>query len=100
MKRFNITTKIWLSIGVFVLGFVIATVLGQIQGRGTEDALRITSQALFPAAQQSQEATSAFQRASKGFSDAVLIQDAKALEKARTIRRRCAEDLRRVARES
>lgn len=82
MKRFNITTKIWLSIGVFVLGFVIATVLGQIQGRGTEDALRITSQALFPAAQQSQEATSAFQRASKGFSDAVLIQDAKALEKA------------------
>ena len=47
MNHFNITAKIWLSIGVFVLGFVLATALGQIQGHSTENTLRSTSEALF-----------------------------------------------------
>jgi methyl-accepting chemotaxis protein len=82
MKRLNITAKIWLSIGVFVLGFVIATILGHVQGVTTENTLRVTSEALFPAALRSQEATTSFQKMAKGFSDAVMIQDAGALEKA------------------
>jgi methyl-accepting chemotaxis protein len=82
MKRLNITAKIWLSICVFVAGYVLATVLGHLQGVATENALRAASVALFPAAQRSQEASSAFQRMAKGFSDAVLIQDTAGLEKA------------------
>jgi hypothetical protein len=97
MRRFNMTAKIWLSIGVFVLGFVIATVFGQIQSRNTEEALRSISQALFPAAQQSQEAASAFQRASKGFNDAVLLQDAGALGKAVEEGRYAVDQLNAVA---
>lgn len=80
--KLNITAKIWLSIGVFVLGFVIATILGHVQGVATEDTLQVTSEALFPAALRSQEATASFQRMAKGFSDAVMIQDAAGLEKA------------------
>ena len=53
MTRLNITAKIWLSIGVFVLGFVVSTVLEQVQGLSTEGTLRTTAQALFPAAQRS-----------------------------------------------
>ena len=62
MRRLNITAKIWLSVGVFILGYVISTALGQIQGAEARASLRATSDALFPAAQRSQEAESAFQR--------------------------------------
>ena len=55
MRRLNITTKIWLSVGVFALGFVLSTTLGQIQGVLTERELGTTSSALFPAAQKSQD---------------------------------------------
>ena len=76
MHRFNITIKIWLSIGAFALGYVFAVALGQIQGVAMEATLRTTSEGLFPAAQKSQEADSAFQRMAKGFGDAVMTQDA------------------------
>lgn len=82
MKKLSITTKIWISIGVFVLGFVLSTILGQVQSMATEHTLRSASEALFPAAQQAQEAESAFQRAVKSFGDAVVTQDASGLERA------------------
>jgi len=97
VKRLNLTTKIWLSIGVFVIGFVFSTVLGQIQNLITESALHNTSDALFPAAQRAQEAESAFQRMVKGFSDAVMTQDASAVEKACEEGRQVAASLRTAA---
>ena len=80
MKRLSIAAKIWLSIGVFVAGFVFSTTLEQLQGRSTERDLRVASGDLFPAAQKSQEADAAFQRAVKSFSDAVVTQDASAVD--------------------
>jgi hypothetical protein len=97
MKRLNITAKIWLSIGVFILGYVFSTVLGQIQGISTEATLRATSNALFPAAQSTQEAEAAFQRMVKGFSDAVMVQDASGLDRASQEGQQVAEGLNRVA---
>ncbi|MGD0301109.1 MAG: methyl-accepting chemotaxis protein, partial [Bryobacteraceae bacterium] len=97
MKRLSITAKIWLSIGVFGLGYVLATVLGQIQGLGTEGTLRSTSEALFPATQRSQEAESAFQQMVKGFSDAVMVQDASGLAHAAEDGRRVVENLNTLA---
>lgn len=97
MRRLNITAKIWLSIGVFVLGFVISTVLGQVQGLLTEGALRTTSEELFPAAQRSQEAEFAFQRMVKEFSDSVLTQDVSGLDRASLEGRGVVEGLSAVA---
>lgn len=71
----NITAKIWLSIGIFVLGFVFFTVLQHQQGLSTEYRLWETSEILFPAAQDSQKADAFFQRMTKNFSDAVVMQD-------------------------
>jgi methyl-accepting chemotaxis protein len=85
MKSFNklsIAAKIWLSIGVFVVGFVFSTVRGQLQGLSSERELQIASEALFPAEQGSQDAESAFERAVKGFSDAGLKQDVSGLQRA------------------
>ena len=78
----NMARKIWLSFIVLVGGFVVATVSGQIQGVNTEAKLRATSEALFPAAQSYQQAEAGFQRAVKGFSDAVMTQDQSNLERA------------------
>src|SRR5579871_5952620 len=80
--RLNVAAKIWLAIGIFVLGFVFCTALTSIQGRNTEQRLENTSEALFPAALRSQEAEAAFGRTVQGFSDAVVMQDAAALAKA------------------
>jgi hypothetical protein len=55
MHRLNITTKIWLSVGVFILGYVLSTALSQVQGNQARTSLRATSEGLFPAAQRSQE---------------------------------------------
>jgi methyl-accepting chemotaxis protein len=82
MRKLNITTKIWLSVGVFILGYVLSTALSQVQGREARTSLRATSEALFPAAQRSQEAESAFQRMVTGFGDAVIMQDASGLDRA------------------
>jgi methyl-accepting chemotaxis protein len=82
MHRLNMTVKIWLSVGVFVFGYLLSTALSQIQGREARTSLRATSEALFPAAQRSEEADAAFQRMVKGFGDAVIMQDSSGLDRA------------------
>ena len=97
MRRLNITTKIWLSVGVFILGYVLSTALSQIQGSQARLSLRATSEELFPAAQRSQEAEAAFQRTVKAFSDAVIMQDPSGLERAAGDGRQAVAALRAVA---
>jgi Methyl-accepting chemotaxis protein (MCP) signalling domain len=97
VRRLNITAKIWLSIGIFVLGYVLSTALGQWSGISSENSLRTTSEALFPAAQRSQEAEPAFQRVVKALSDAVLVQDASEIDRAAEEGRRIVEGLHATA---
>jgi methyl-accepting chemotaxis protein len=97
MRRMNITAKIWLSVGVFALGFVLSTSLGQLQGLLTERELGVTASALFPAAQKSQEAQASFERMLKGFGDAVITQDAAGLDHAAEDGGHAVEELKAVA---
>ena len=97
LRNLNMTGKIWLSIGVFIIGFVLTTVLGQIQGLTTETTLRNTAEALFPAAQKTQESAAGFDRGIKSFSDAVLTQDSSALDRAAEDGRSVVESLNAVA---
>jgi len=97
MRRLNITAKIWLSVGVFILGYLLSTALSQFQSREARASLRATSEALFPAAQRSQEAEAAFQRMVKGFGDAVVMQDASGLDRAAEDGRQAVAALKAVA---
>ena len=63
MIRVNIAARVWLSIGIFILGFMVSMGLQQVQGIQTEETLRTTSEVLFPSAQMSQAAEAAFHRA-------------------------------------
>lgn len=97
MHRLNITAKIWLSVGVFILGYVLSTALSQVQGHTARTSLRFTSEALFPAAQRTQEAEAGFQRMVKGFGDAVIMQDASGLDRAAEDGRNAVAALKTVA---
>ena len=97
MKHLSIAAKIWLSIGVFVAGFVFSTALEQFQGKSTELDLQVASGDLFPAAQKSQEADAAFQRAVKSFSDAVVTQDAAAIDHGNEDGRKAAALINEIA---
>jgi two-component system sensor histidine kinase/response regulator len=97
VNRLNIAARIWLSIGIFILGFLISMGLQQVQGIETEKTLRITSEVLFPSAQMSQSAEAAFYRAIKNFSDAVLVQDSGGLRHAEEEGFNAVENLRAMA---
>jgi len=97
MKQLSITVKIWLSISIFVLGFILSTVLVQLQGIGRERVLRTTSTALFPAAQESQDAQDSFLLSVRGFQDAVVMQDGSGLERAGREGQRAVKDLKTIA---
>ena len=82
MRRMGITGKIWSSVAVFAGGALIAIVANQLQATVAERELARAGESLFPAAQYGQQADAAFQRMSKGFHDAVLVEDASALDQA------------------
>src|SRR6185503_5324466 len=81
MPRLSITAKIWLSIAIFAVGFLISTAVQQVEGLRIEDGLRITAEGLFPAARKSHEANTAFQNMVKEFRDAVVVQDVTGLNR-------------------
>ena len=97
MVRLRIATKIWLSIGIFILGFIAVTLLSQVQGLNTENRLDMLARVLYPAALHSNEAEAAFEEAVKGFSEAVVLQERSSLERGEEGVRRTVERLREVA---
>ncbi len=82
MKNLGIKTKIWLCIAIFGAGYVVLLALLQWTTAESQAHMKVASGSLFPAALASQEAQAGFQRVTKRYSDAVLLQDKKALVSA------------------
>ena len=97
MARLNITAKIWLSIGIFIIGFTLSTILGQVESLKTEDDLRVAAEALFPAALKIHDANIAFQTMVKEFRDAVVFEELPSLESGVDAGQRVIESLRTIA---
>src|SRR5262245_21806977 len=97
MGRFGIAGKIWSSIGIFVAGTLLSLAVSQVESVRAEARLRLTSEALFPAAQNGERAEAAFERMAKGFQDAVILEEASALDRARQDGLAAAEALRAAA---
>ena len=96
-SRLTIQGKIWLSIGIFIFGFVLSTALVQIQGISRERVLQSTAQSAFPAAQFTSSAAHSFEASIQGFRDVVVMQDLSSLEGADVEGRNSIADLKRVA---
>src|SRR5581483_721695 len=82
MKNLGIKAKIWLCIAIFGAGYVVLLILLQWTTSESQTHMKVASGSLFPAALASQEAQAGFQRVTKRYSDAVLLQDKKALASA------------------
>src|SRR5882762_3798616 len=82
MRNLSIKGKIWLSISIFGAGYVVLLILLQWTTSQTQAHMKTASGSLFPAALSSQEAQAGFQKVTKRYSDAVLMQDKKALTAA------------------
>src|SRR5258708_5707760 len=93
----SITSKIWLSIGIFVVGFMLSTTLQQVEGLKIENGLRTADDELFPASRRSHEALTAFQNMVKQFREAVVVEDLPTLEQGAEDGRRAIESLRALS---
>jgi len=71
-SKFKIITKIWFSIGILIIGYLISTIIGFALGSITEKRIEIVSDFLFPGTTQSREAKSAFKEQMDLYEDAVM----------------------------
>lgn len=83
MKQMSIAAKVWLSVGILLGGYLTSLGLSQWQAFQLEGQFSLTRTTLFPAALAAQDADAAFQRLTKSLSEAVMLEDAAALDSAR-----------------
>ncbi|MCX6629988.1 MAG: hypothetical protein NTW28_20415 [Candidatus Solibacter sp.] len=96
MTRSHIQASVWLSIGIFVLGFLLATVVSQVESRQAERGLAAVADAAMPAAQCGRDAEAAFQRSVKAYSEAFVMNDSSGLARAALEGGRAVEALERI----
>jgi methyl-accepting chemotaxis protein len=84
MKKLNLSIflKIWLSISVLIMGYVISMILIQTTGGKIKTRLNVVTETLFPAAAMSQNAVATFEKQTKLYQDAVMMGEASLVEKA------------------
>ncbi len=81
-KSFSIGTKIWISLSILILGYLISMVFGFANGKRTETSLNDVSQCIFPATKFSQNALISFDEQIKLYKDAVMMGEAEAVSAA------------------
>jgi methyl-accepting chemotaxis protein len=82
MVNMSIRSTIRLAIGILGVSYMALLVTVQWTGSRTQTHMETASGSLFPAALSSQEAEAEFQRLTKHYSDAVLLQDEGALSQS------------------
>ena len=84
MKKLNLSIflKIWLSISVLIIGYVISMILIQTTGGKIKARLNTASENLFPAATISQNAVATFEKQAKLYQDAVMMGEMSLVENA------------------
>jgi PAS domain S-box-containing protein len=76
MKNTNsIARTIWLSLGIFLLGYVISIISGLVLGKRTEAMLLRVAEVRFPVAKMSEAALVSFKEQIRIYSDAILTGD-------------------------
>jgi two-component system NtrC family sensor kinase len=96
MTRAHIQTRVWLSICIFVLGFLAITIVSGVERMRAERGLAAIGDADLPAAQDGRDAEAAFLRGTEEFSRSVLTEDRSGLDRVMLEGRRALELLRRI----
>jgi PAS domain S-box-containing protein len=96
MTQAHIQTRVWLSIGIFVLGFLFTTTVSQVEQRRAERGLTDIVDAFLPAAESGRDAVAAFQRVVEEYGTGFLIGDRSDLDRAGLEGRRAIKALHRI----
>ena len=96
MTRAHIQTRVWLSIDIFVLGFLFTTTVSQVEQRRAERGLTDIADAFLPAAESGRDAVAAFQRVTEEYGTGFLIGDRSDLDRAGLEGRRAIKALHRI----
>lgn len=72
-QSLSIAKKIWLSLSILIMGYLVSTGIGFVLGGQTESRLHNVSENLFTASTQGQAALSAFEEQIKFYNDVVMI---------------------------
>src|ERR1035441_6413351 len=96
MTQSHIQTRVWLSIGIFVLGFLFTTTVSQVEQRRAERGLTDIADAFLPAAESGRDAVAAFQRVAEEYGTGFLIGDRSDLDRAGLEGRRAIKALHRI----
>ena len=97
MTQAHIRTKLWLSIGIGVLGFLFTTLVSQVERRRSERELAGIADAALPAAQHADDAEEAFQRVAEEYGTSFLLGDRSGLDRASLDGGRALQSLHGVA---
>ena len=96
MTRAHIQSRVWLSIGIFVLGFLITAIVSGLERMRAERGLAAIADAVLPAAQDGRDAEAAFLRGAEEFSRSALTEDRSGLDHVALEGRRALESLHRI----
>jgi len=92
----NVSTKIWFSLSLLVVGYFISISVGFFLGRHTEYRLHRVSEYVYPAAKLSQAALSDFDEQVKQYREAVLIGEKSYFESASEMAFKVDKAVRRI----
>jgi methyl-accepting chemotaxis protein len=82
MKKYGIRLKLLVCVGTLALGYDLFLGLIQWSAAQTQEHLTIAAQSLHPAAMSVEHAANSFRKLTKDYQNAVLLQDASALNTA------------------
>lgn len=99
MKKQNLSlfVKIWLSISILIVGYVISMIMIQITGGKIKAGLNVVSETLFPAATFSQNAVAVFEKQTKLYQDAIMMGESTLVEDAAEESEKVVSSLQQIA---
>ncbi len=80
--KLSLAKKIWLSLGLLLVGYFISLAFGFVTGRQNEARLIAVSEYLFPASNSSRQALTAFKDQVRLYNDGVMMGDEAIIESA------------------
>ena len=76
----KITTKIWGSVSILILGYLVTTALNYYFGDQNEQRLNLTGGTKFPASLESQMVSVEYAKVLKHYEDGVMLGELEAIE--------------------
>lgn len=94
--KLNIAKKIWLGLGILLLGYSVSMFFGWTNSKTTEAELNMVLNNIFPSTRISQDGINAFNEQSQLYVDAVMLGETSKLDQALELSTTVSESLQQI----